>query len=323
MAVLGAFLSRGGIAHMPNNLDTPRTISIQARLDNLGRRLGILANIPQVMRYFYFHDGFLARLARSPYQQHFVLGGALLLLKFVHGLTQARPTQDADFTCLGLPPDQTSLGAVLQTIVQVPWGDEVVFDAGAIRMQQILQQGTTQGLRARIPARLGNAREVLPLDLAFGTMLIGGPQLRQVPTTLDPSVTIPIYTYPLETVMGGKVAGMLLHGAANTRFKDYYDLHALARTQDWDGSALQAALAATCHSQGLVPDPTSVVFASPAFLTDPQQLQGWGRFLSSNGLAARAPSFAEAITIVRQLYGPVLSGTAGGLSWDHTAQRWR
>ena len=308
---------------MPNNLDTPRTISIQARLDNLGRRLGIPANVPQVMRYFYFQDGFLARLARSPYQQHFVLGGALLLQKLVPGLAQARPTQDADFTCLGLPADVPSLGATLLAIAQVPWSDEVVFEAGAIRVRQLLQQGTTQALRARIPVRLGNAREVLPLDLAFGTVLVPGPQLRQLPTTLDPSVTVPVYTYPLETVMGGKVASILLHGAANTRFKDYLDLHVLARAQDFDGSALQAALVAICQSQGLVPDPSSVVFASPAFVTDPQQLQGWSRFVASGRLGASAPNFAEAISVVRALYGPALSGSAGGLTWDHTTQHWR
>jgi len=308
---------------MPNNRDTPQTISIQAHLDNLGRRLGIPANIPQVMRFFYFQDGFLARLARSPYQQNFVLGGALLLLKLVPGLTQARPTQDADFTCLGLTPDQAVLRAALQVIVQAPWGDEVVFDAGAIRLQRILRQGTMQGLRARIPARLGNAREVLPLDLAFGTALVGGPQLRQIPTTLDPSVTLPIYTYPLETVLGGKVASMLLHGAANTRFKDYFDLHALAHTQDFDGSTLEAAVAAICQAQGLALDPTNVVFVSPTFPTDPQQLQGWSTFVASSGLAAQAPTFTDAITTIRELYGPVLSGAAGGRAWDHIAQRWR
>lgn len=308
---------------MPNNLDTPQTLSIQARLDTLGRRLGLAANIPQVMRYFYFQDGLLARLARSPYQRQFVLGGALLLIKLVHGLTLARPTQDADFTCLGLPPDAASLRAALETIVQVPWNDEVVFDAGAVRVQQTLRQGTAHALRARLPVRLGNAREVLPLDLAFGTVFVGGPRLRQVPTTLDPSITVPIYTYPLETVMAGKVASMVLHGAQNTRFKDYFDLHALAYSQDFDGTRLETALVATCQAQGLVPDATNAVFASSAFVTDSQQLQGWSAFLASNGLAASAPSFAEAIVTLRAFYGPVLRGAVGGLTWDHTTQQWR
>jgi hypothetical protein len=163
---------------------------------------------------------------------------------------------------------------------------------------------------------------VLPLDLVFGTVLVPGPQLRRLPTTLDPTVTVAVYTYPLGTVLGGKVASMLLHGAANTRYKDYFDVCALARAQDFDGSALQTALVAICQAQGLVPDPSNVVFASPAFTLDPQQLQGWNRFVASYRLAAGAPSFAEAISVLRALYGPVLSGSAGGLTWDHTAQRW-
>ncbi len=308
---------------MPNNLDTPQTISIQARLTNIGRRLGIPGDVSLAMRRLYFFDGFLARLAQAPYHSQFVLGGGLFLLKLAVGAAQARPTQDADFSCLGLTNGLATLRPVLQAIVRVPQPDAVVFDDARIRLIVIMQQGPLLGVRARIPARLGNAREVLALDLAFGMPLIPGPQLRAVPTTLDPAVTIPIYTYPLETIVAGKVASILFHGAQNTRYKDYFDLHALAHTQDFDGSTLEAALVATCQVQGLALDPTNVVFASPTFLTDPQQLQGWSSFVVSSGLAARAPSFAEAITMVRQLYGPVLSGTAGGRTWDHTAQRWR
>lgn len=101
-----------------------------------------------------------------------------------------------------------------------------------------------------------------------------------------------------------------------------HNLHALARTQDFDSNTLEAALVATCQTQGLAPDPTNVVFASTAFLTDPQQLQGWSNFVASNGLAARAPSFAEAITTLRAFYGPVLQSTVSGLTWDHIRQQW-
>lgn len=307
---------------MPNSLDTPQTISIQARLTNIGRRLGIPGDVSQAMRRLYFLDGFLARLAQTSFHQQFVLGGGLFLLKLALGATLARPTQDADFSCLGLSNDPGVLRPVLQAIVHVPEADAVVFDETHMRLNTIMQQGPLVGVRARLPARLGNARELLSLDLAFGMPLVPGPQLRAVPTTLDPSVTIPVYTYPLETIMAGKVASILVHGAQNTRFKDYFDVHALAHTQDFDGSTVEAALVATCQVQGLALGPNNVVFASPTFLTDPQQLQGWSALVTSGGLASRAPSFAEAITTVRELYGPVLSGNASGRTWDHTAQRW-
>lgn len=308
---------------MPNNLDTPQTISIQARLTNIGRRLGIPGDVSQAMRRLYFLDGFLARLAQTPHHSQFVLGGGLFLLKLALGATQARPTQDADFSCLGLSNDATVLLPALRTIVRIPAADAVVFDEAHIRLNTIMQQGPLFGVRARLPARLGNARELLALDLAFGMPLIPGPQLRAVPTTLDPSITIPVYTYPLETIMAGKVASMLFHGAQNTRFKDYFDLHALAYTQDFDGAILEAALVATCQVQGLALDPTNVVFTSSTFLTDPQQLQGWTALTTSSGIAARAPTFAEAIMTIRALYGPVLTGSASGRTWDHAAQLWR
>lgn len=306
---------------MPRELNTPRTISIQARLNNLGKQLGISSNVAQKMRYSYFQDGFLTRLAHSPYQQNFVLGGALLLLKLVKSISQPRPTQDADFTCVGLLADATSISAVLKTIVQLPWNDEVSFEASEIRLKP-LQQGTMSVLRARIPARLGNAQEVLMLDLVFGTALVPGPQLRPIPMTLDPSANVHLLTYPLESVLGGKVASMLQHEAGNTRYKDYFDLHAVATAQDLDGSTLEAALEALCQALGLIRDPTNVVFASPTFPTDPKQVTNWNTFVKSDGLDALAPSFGEAIAMVRALYGPVLAGAAAGHRWDHVLQQW-
>ena len=35
------------------------------------------------------------------------------------------------------------------------------------------------------------------------------------------------------------------------------------------------------------------------------------------------PDFATALTLVRALYVPVLTGAAQGQIWDHTTQRWR
>lgn len=308
---------------MPNTLDTAQTISIQARLTNLGRQLGIPGDVSQAMRRLYFLDGFLARLAQTSHHRQFALGGGLFLLKLALGTTQARPTQDADFSCVGLSNDPTPMLSALRTIVSVSVADAVVFDDAHIRLNTIMRQGPLVGARARLPARLGNARELLALDLAFGVPLVPGPQLRAVPTTLDPSITIPVYTYPLETIMAGKVASILFHAARNTRFKDYFDLHALARTQDFDGATLEAALVAICQMEGLALDSTNVVFASPTFLTDPPQLHGWNALVTSSGIAARAPTFAEAIMMIRALYGPVLDGTATGRTWDHNAHVWR
>src|SRR5260221_9985748 len=159
----------------------------------------------------HFPAGCLARLTPTPYRIQFVLGGGLLVLNLGVGAAQARPTQDADFSCSGLTNGLATLRPVLQAIVGVPQPDAVVFDDARIRLMVIMQQGPLLGVRARIPARLGNAREVLTLDLAFGMPLVPGPQLRAIPTTLDPAVTIPVYTYPLETIMAGKVASILFH----------------------------------------------------------------------------------------------------------------
>jgi len=56
--------------------DTPAARSIRQRLTNSATSLGIRSM--EAMR-LYFLDGFLARLAQSPYQGHFILSGGFFL----------------------------------------------------------------------------------------------------------------------------------------------------------------------------------------------------------------------------------------------------
>ena len=311
---------------MPPTHNTPEIIGIQARLKNLGLHLGLHGDVTYLMRLLYTFDGFLARLANSAYHDRLVLGGGLFLWKVTLGLQSSRPTQDADFTCLWpVPADANGLRAVLQQIVAVPAADPLMFAVHDIALHPILQGRPDLGQRARLPVYLGKAQQVLSLDLTFGTALLGAPQLRQIPTTLDPSVTIPVLTYPLESVMAGKVAAALKHGAQNTRYKDYFDLYLLAQSQDFNGTGLYCALALISQAEGFALDATNEVFASPGFLTDPVQLAGWAAFvrITNKVRAVVMPDFATALTLVRALYVPVLTGAAQGQIWDHTTQRWR
>ena len=67
-----------------------------------------------------FLERFLVRLARSPYQHHFVLKGGLLLSKYV---PIGRETQDLDFFAKNLKNEMSGLETIFKTIAKLDIGD--------------------------------------------------------------------------------------------------------------------------------------------------------------------------------------------------------
>jgi hypothetical protein len=276
------------------------------------------------MMRLYFLDGFLRRLAISPYHAHFVLGGALFLFKLVLGPLQARLTQDSDFSVLGLPNDTSALQNIIQAIVVISFPDELQFDPTSVLVAPIMIGNPQLGLQGRITGFLGKARDTVTLDCSFSPVFPPGPQLRQVPSSLPGQAPIPIWTVPLEDIMADKVEGMLRRGATNTRYKDYWDIARLAETRDFAGSLLTSTLRDTCAYYGTTFAASNEVFVSPAFPIDPAQVANWQRFLNQlRGSSLAMPTFTSVIQRVRDLYGPVLSNAVGNRSWSHQAQQWQ
>jgi hypothetical protein len=300
--------------------DTPRAIGLRQRLQNAGQPLQLSLN--EMLR-LYFLDGMLRRLAVSTYHPQFVLGGALLLYKLVLGPTQARLTQDSDFSADGLPADARALESALQTVIAQPVTDELLFDPTSVLVTSIMAGNPQAGLHARLTGYLGKARDTVSLDCSFGPVFPPGPQLRQLPSTLPGEPSIPVWTVPLEDILGGKVEGMLRRGAANTRYKDYWDVARLAETQDFQGDLLCSTLVDTCAYYGTPLTASGEVFASATFPTDPTQIANWQRFLARmRGTALSMPAFATVIQQVRAFYGPVLADQVQGKTWRHQAGLW-
>jgi hypothetical protein len=303
--------------------DTPAAISVRQRLQNAGMPLGLSQN--EMMR-LYLIDGFLRRLSASSYHGQFVLGGAYTLYKVALGPTRMRLTQDADYSVNGVANDPTALRDALAAICVLGAPDLALFDPNSILVAPILPTQPDAGLQARLTAYIGKARDTVTLDCSFSPVFPPGPQAQSLPATLPGDNDIPVWTVPLEDIMAGKVESMLRRGATSTRFKDYWDIAQLARTLDFDGAQVASTLLATCAYRGTALDITNVVFADVAFLTDPQQLAGWSRFLNRlRGTGAPPLTFTEAIGTVRALYGPVIAGQISPQTmrhWSHVTHAW-
>jgi hypothetical protein len=89
-------------------------------------------------------------------------------------------------------------------------------------------------------------------------------------------------------VVAEKLEAMVSLGIANTRMKDYFDVHALAREGALDAKSLADAIAATFARRGTAL-PSGVPFGlSDEFARDAAKLSQWRAFLGKNRLDAPA-----------------------------------
>ena len=106
-----------------------------------------------------------------------------------------------------------------------------------------------QGLRVKIPGRLGNTRLNVSVDVGFGDAIVPDPEKSDYPVLLDPPHP-EVKTSPRETVVAEKVDAMIVLGLRNSRMKDYYDLWTLAQRFPFDAAMLASALEATLKRRG-------------------------------------------------------------------------
>lgn len=115
-----------------------------------------------------------------------------------------------------------------------------------------------------------SARLPLQIDIGFGDAITPGPQAVTYPTLLDfpaPQMN----AYPRETVVAEKFQAMVQLCIANSRMKDFYDVWALARQFEFDGTALCAAIQATFQRRQTPLPATAPLALTPEFSTDRQK----------------------------------------------------
>ena len=232
--------------------------SVRARLTNLSRETG---DDFQLLLQRYGAERFLFRLGESPYRERFVLKGAMLLA--IWGEATYRPTRDLDFTGYGsaLPDD---IRPAIRDICSFPVTDDgIVFNGEALTIEPIRGHDEYDGLRARLDAKLHGARIPIQIDIGFGNAIQPPPIDAHYPVLLGGSRP-QIRVYPREAVVAEKLHAMVMHGERNSRYKDFYDLHALAQHFAFEGKCLVRAISATFERRG-----TRISEVRPVALTPP------------------------------------------------------
>ena len=259
--------------------------SVRARLLERSRETGERF---QFLLQRYAAERFLHRLGESTYRERFVLKGAMLLALW--GESIYRPTRDLDFTGYGssLPDD---IRSAISDVCLFPVADDgIVFNCEALKIEPIRGQDEYDGLRARFDATVDGARIRMRIDIGFGNAIQPPPTEAQYPVLLDlPRPRIRVY--PREAVVAEKLHAMVTHGERNSRYKDFYDLHALARHFDFDGERLVRAVGATFERRGMTITRVSPIALTPRFYDDSARAEEWAGYLNRNNLPGASSDF--------------------------------
>lgn len=242
----------------------------------------------------------LARLSLSPYAGDFILKGAQLFRIWTNNLH--RPTRDADFLSFG-SADTSELERIFQEICATPCPDEDRLTWQQITAAPIREDNHYGGIRVKIAALLGNIRIPIQIDVGFGDAITPGPNQSNWDELLDfPS--IPLRTYPPETVIAEKLEAAVSLGMANSRMKDFFDLDWLQAHQSFDYQVLRKAIQSTFERrQAPLPEDTPIALTLD-FSTDPSKVIQWNAFLRKSKLPSQ--ELEEVIQRIHTFLHPIL-----------------
>ncbi|MEJ7669740.1 MAG: nucleotidyl transferase AbiEii/AbiGii toxin family protein [Casimicrobiaceae bacterium] len=283
-----------------------RAESIRKRLRNRLRERG---EDVQFGLQRYTVERFLYRLGESAHRDRFILKGAALFALW--GGAAYRATRDIDFTGYG-NPDEASVLAALREVCESPSPhDELVFDAATLTSEPIRDDSEYQGLRIRLQGRLGESRIPVQIDIGFGNAIDPPPQITIYPTLLDDPPPR-IKAYPLEAVIAEKFHAMVVLGERNSRYKDFYDLHVLARQFSFDGQRLAQAFGATFERRRTNIEEALPVALTPRFFSDEPRAAQWRTYLARDRLPGAPADFSAAGELLRAFLAPIWNALAAG-----------
>lgn len=253
----------------------------------------------------------LYRLGASTVRDRWILKGASLLSVWMPD--PYRATRDVDVLASG-PSDDAAIHDLLETVCAVRCPEDGIrFDLEDLVVEAIRADDEYSGKRARFRAFLGNARIAMQLDIGVGDAIVGAPQEITYPTLL-PALPIPrLRAYPREQAVAEKLQATVTLGVRNSRMKDFHDLWALAGAFEFEGAALQRAVAACFDRRGTGWTADSPPVLTSAFYQVPDVEARWRHYLAAGTVLVSPPSQFEEIgeRIIRFL-GPIRTSIVAG-----------
>ena len=209
---------------------------------NLSKEVDIEAH---VLIRKYMMERFLERVSSSKYNGSFILKGGMLVAAFVG--VEARATMDIDTTIKGIPVTIVDMERTITEISNIDLDDNVKFRIK--KVSEIMDEAEYSGIRFSMDAVLDGAVIPLKIDISTGDVITPR-EIAYSYKLMFEDRTIPIMTYPIETVLAEKLETVISRSITNTRMRDFYDIHILLKSQNINADILALALERTAKKRG-------------------------------------------------------------------------
>lgn len=256
-------------------------MQLKARISNKAKEAGIPA---QALMQSYLMERLLERLSKSKWQPNVVVKGGMLISSLVG--VASRTTMDLDTTVRGFDLTHESAESVFRQIAGLASDDDWTFEFD--RTEDIRETDDYPGIRVHLKALYPPMAVPLTIDVTTGDKITPAPIEYRYPLLFDEG-SISLMAYTLETVLAEKLETVVSRGVANTRPRDFYDIHVLwkLRGEECDPATLKDAVSATCEKRGSAERMAHWAHVLGEVGQDAQMLALWAKYEKRNPYVTR------------------------------------
>ena len=250
--------------------------AVKAKIKN---KAGGSSDKSQIMLRIYLMERLLERVSLSKYRDNFVLKGGLLVSSLVG--VDMRSTMDVDTTVKSLPMNKKSVQKILEEIMAIEVEDGVSFRIS--KVQDIMEGHEYEGLRFMIECSMDRLKQTIKIDISTGDEITPGAIEYKLPLIIEDR-SIDLWAYNLETLLAEKLETIIVRAEANTRMRDFYDIHVLLK-QDVvtvDRDLLKAAFYATCKNRESIEQIGTIDDVINKISDDETMRQLWNNYRKTN-----------------------------------------
>ena len=136
--------------------------------------------------------------------------------------------------------DAENIRAVICEVASLPLDDGVLFGVRGATAVVVRDEDACSDVRVTMKAELTTARPHFHVDVNVGDPITPAPQEVHLPRLLGREVTV--RGYPLVMVHAEKIVTEVARGTANTRWRDFADIHLLSRRHPLAGVDLAGSV---------------------------------------------------------------------------------
>ncbi len=247
-------------------------------------------------------ERFLERVSVSRPKKNFVLKGGMLV--YAHtGLTM-RATIDIDTTVKALSLSEAR--SVVEEIMDIDLGDGVNFKISSA--SDIMEGHEYPGIRFMLEGTFEGIRQPVKIDISTGDVITPH-EIEFEYKLMFEDRTIELLSYNLETLLAEKLETVVSRGLANTRMRDFYDIHILLSQyrSDLNYTTLEAAFSSVCRNRGSAKSQPQIY----EIINDIEQDDGirkeWDRYQKANSFYVGDLRMEDVVGSVKELFGRILT----------------